>query len=1027
MGFVTKLQKPLVLLFLFCLLPLGALAQNLIKGTVNDQSGEAIIGATVKVSGSQKGAITDLNGNFSIQAAPNATLTISFVGYETQRVNVNGRNQISIVLKEDSKLIDEVVVVGYGVQKKSDLTGAVASIKSDDIKGLSTTDAGAALQGKAAGVQIINSGGPGEAADIRIRGYSSNSGNIGPLLIVDGLKVDNIQYLDPSMIESMEVLKDAASAAIYGAQAGNGVVLITTKTGSAKKGEGHIFYNFQQAFTSLGKRPEVMNAAQFIDYKKAQNLITDDLLKSKGYDGTDTDWADVVFNTGLTQKHTLGFEGSTDRSNFYLAIENVNEDGPVVGDKDVYKRLSMQLNADYKINSWFKVGTNNSIEKWSSKSVREQTRFASVMMGLIVNDPLTPAYWNSYDELPDSYKLQYDNGRNLLRDSDGRFYASSIYAENDSGNPLAQRDLSDADNGGVNLRGVAFGDFTPIKGLVITSRFGYRISTGHNSSYQAPYYINGMTFSDNYSISGSNSYNIYYQWENFANYTKSFGKHTITAMAGMSFIDNYSWSTSGSASGPDPLQGYDPNFRYLSYVNSSKTTSKGIGGGSGESANMSYFGRIGWNYADRYNLQVNFRADAYDSSKLSKNNRWGYFTSFSAGWTISNENFFADHISKDAVSFLKLRGSWGQNGNVAVLGGYPYTSSISQNSMWYQRGDGITQSYGSMPSGLANPNLRWETSEQLDLGLDARFLNNRLTVGLDWYKKLTKDLLVSINPVAEVGIGSTTINAGKVENSGLELEMGWRDQIGDFSYSINGNLATLHNMVTYLDPSVTRINGTGTNYELVTAFEQGYPVWYMRGYKYLGVDEDGKGKYQDTNNDGALNNNDMVNVGCGIPDLTYGLTFNASYKNFDLSIFGTGTAGNEIYNYAFRNVRPDNTSREYFHKNAWSADNPGGTMPSALSQLSDIKFWASDACVFDGSFFKIKQIQLGYSFPEGILHKIAVSNLRLYVSLDDYFTFTKYIGMDPETASAGSQNSIGMDMGSFPTTKKVLFGINLTF
>ena len=327
MGFVTKLQKPLVLLFLFCLLPLGALAQNLVKGTVNDQSGEPVIGATVRVSGSQKGTITDLSGNFSIQASPNSTLIVSFIGYETQTVSVAGRNQITITLKEDSKVIDEVVVVGYGVQKKSDLTGAVASIKGDDIKNLSTTDAGAALQGKAAGVQIINSGGPGEAADIRIRGYSSNSGNIGPLLIVDGLKVDNIQYLDPSMIESMEVLKDAASAAIYGAQAGNGVVLITTKSGAKGGGKSQITYSSKFTIQSLGKRAELFDAAEYIEYHKYLGDLDDDLLTRNKYNGQDTDWYDEVFESSLAQQHSITLQGGNDKGHFLASLNILNNKG----------------------------------------------------------------------------------------------------------------------------------------------------------------------------------------------------------------------------------------------------------------------------------------------------------------------------------------------------------------------------------------------------------------------------------------------------------------------------------------------------------------------------------------------------------------------------------------------------------------------------------------------------------------------------------------------------------------------------
>mgnify|MGYP001214783137 CR=1 FL=1 len=1018
------------------------LQQLRVAGVVRDTDGQPIPGVTVQVEGTTTGAFTDVNGRYTVDVpGPNAVLAFSFVGYTQVTVPVNGRNVIDVTLEEATEALDEIVVVGYGTVRKSDVTGAVASVRADAIKNVSTTDAAAALQGKAPGVQILtNSGAPGQAATIRVRGYSSNSGNIGPLLIVDGLKVDNIQYLDPSMIESIEILKDAASAAIYGAQAGNGVVLITTKSGT--KGASSITYDFKYTGQSLAKKPEIFGAADWIDYKRMSGYDMDAVLAANHYDNTDTDWFDVVFAPSWSPQHTLTFQGGNNQGQFFTSINYVNNDGMVKGDKDVYKRLTAQINADYNIKEWLQIGTNNSIENWNTKAVSQMSQYGSVMNSVMTLDPLTPVYYTSPSEFAPSMKQAYDAGRIILKDpTNDLYYATSKYITDDSGNPLLQRDRVDRKNQGINLRGIVYGNLKPVKGLVVTSRFGYRVGQNNAHSYNTPYFATPQASSYDYNISANANTNFYYQWENFANYNLVLGKHNTTAMVGMSYTESHVDNVSASASGPDILSGYEPNFRYLNYVISNvvegtEKTIKSFSNAPGMSTQISYFGRLIYSFASKYSIQGNFRADAFDSSKLSPKNRWGYFPSFSAGWIISNEDFFAGVAERIPVTFLKLRGSWGLNGNINVLNNYPYSTSIAYNSSWYQFmvDDGAPE-YGSAPSGLANPNLKWETSEQLDFGIDMRFLGDRLTFSAGYYNKKTNDLLVTISPVPEIGVSSTVVNAGSVLNRGLEFEAGWKDKFGDFTYAINANLFTLHNEVTYLDPAISRLTDnkggvSGTNNEVESAFEVGYPIWYFRGYLYEGVDAaTGAAIIKDVNEDGSISDADMTYLGKAIPDYTYGININIGYKGLDLNIFGNGVGGNDIFTVFYRADTPMRNSLRYYYDNAWTPDNTDASMPDPKNVATSWKFWSSSAAMFSGAYFKIKQLQLGYTLPASITNRILVNRMRCYVSLDDYFTFTKYPGADPETATASnnSASAAGYDNGTYPQAKKVIFGVNITF
>ena len=1013
----------------------NAFAQNRsLSGKVVDGTGAPVVGAAVMLAGnSSNGTVTDAAGQFRLTVPANAKLVVSCLGYADKQVEVGNQSVITIALEEDVTYLDETVVIGYGVQKKSDLTGAVASVREDDLKNRSTADAAAALQGKVAGVQIItNSGAPGSGAEINVRGVSSNSGKIGPLIIVDGLKVNSIQYLDPSLIESMEVLKDAASAAIYGAEAGNGVVLVTTKQGG--KGQTSISYSGKFINQSLAHKPEMLNAEQFIDYKGLQGYAIQDMLKNANYNGTDTDWFDEYFNPSWSTQHTVTFQGGNNAGHYFASLNYVNQDGIVKGDKDLYKRLSAQLNAGYNLTDWFDVGNNISIEQWSTRSVSQQG-YGSAFESLMTIDPTTPVYWTDPSQFNQDYRNKYEAvlagaseyPYSFLRDENG-WFATSAIDETRGGSPFVQRDATEGSSGGINVHGVLYANLKPIKGLVITSRFGFRITQSNSHSYQAPFFSNGKADVKTYTLRAAANTGLYYQWENFANYNKIFAqKHNLNLMAGMSFIKNKSDNVSGTATGSDILKGYNPNFRYLDYVKDDAT--KKFSNSPSESASLSYFARLGYSYDNRYSIQANFRADAFDSSKLSPEHRWGYFPSVSAGWTISNEPWFKNAVSTNALSFLKLRSSWGINGNVNVLSGYPYSTSISLNSQWYQyHVDQTGNVYGSAPDGLANPDLTWEKSNQFDAGLDARFLNNRLSLTLDWFRKETRDLLVSYSPPPEYGVSTVTSNAGNVLNTGIEAELGWKDTIGDFSYSINGNFSYLKNRVTYLLPSLPRLTqnpSSGSNYPNETVFEVGQPIWYIRGYIYDGVKEDGTPDLRDVNGDGQVSDADMTNIGKGLPDYTYGITLNLEWKGLDFVVFGSGQGGCQILNTLYR--AGYHNSLRYFYLNSRSEKNPNAKFPEPAKVSGDVNFWGSTAGLFDGSFFKIRQMQLGYTIPQKITQKVFIKQLRMFVSLDDFFTFTSYPGMDPETATSGSASGRGVDIGAYPSMRKCMFGVNVSF
>ena len=685
----------------------------------------------------------------------------------------------------------------------------------------------------------------------------------------------------------------------------------------------------------------------------------------------------------------------------------MDNDGMYYGDKDWMKRITFQLNGDYKIKKWLTFTTNNTIESSRYQKQTDGVGTGNHAINPYGMDPPLPAFYDK-DNLP-AYmtELIAQQGDDLFMKNGNGDYVAVPFAAKDATSPLTHYYSNTGNHKDFALRGTSSLILTPVKGLTVTSRVGYRLESTNYSFYGEPTYM-AVSSRTNLQLEGKTTMNRFYMWENFANYNRTFGKHAISAMVGMAY--QYEWSnyTSGSTNG---LTNDADNFHHLDYASADAT--KGVGGKVGESSSISYFGRIGYTFDDRYNIMVNFRADAFDRSKLDKKARWGYFPSVSAGWTISNEPFMRD-IDPKSLSFLKLRASYGINGNIRTLSGFPYLSSMNVGEYYPMNGQLITTIYPS--DVLANKDLKWETARQVDVGVDARFLNNRLTFGMDFYNKNTVDQLVILTPPLSTGTTSMAKNVGKVNNHGFEFELGWQDQAGEFSYGVNANLATINSEVKKLEgPRI--LDG-------IVAFDKGQPMWSYYGWKYLGVDkEDGSAIYYDKDENGTIDDKDKVYLGSAIPDFTYGITLNAAYKGFDLTVFGSGSYGGELMLSAARNT-PAANKPSVLWTESWDVMGAKAKYPHP-DPIGDKYAGDSSMWLKSGSYFKIKQIQLGYTLPSSITKKIAISRLRVYVSLDNFFCISSYWGMDPEAVSATS--AIGMDYGDYPTPKTLTFGANLSF
>ena len=1021
----------------------GVLYAQKVTGTViSGSDNEPLIGASVMVQGTKVGSVTDLDGNFTIDAKNGQTLEVSYLGFITQKVKVNGQ-KLNITLQEDKQSLDEVVVVGYGVQKKKLVTGATVQLKGDDIAKLNTTNPLSAMQGQTPGVNIVStSGQPGAAMSVTIRGLGT-VGNSQPLYLIDGVGGD-ITTLNPADIESIDVLKDAASAAIYGAQAANGVVLVTTKSG--KEGSSKITYDGYVGWQTLGRKFEMLNSNQYMQ------IMDEALLNSYNMSPIDwtslsairdangnvynTDWIDqAVDNGALTTSHSLAFTGGSKTSTYSISGGYTGQDG-LIGGSDVsyYKRYNLRVNSEHKMwNGLVTIGEHVGFVYKDSRGMGTGNIYNNNLRSAFSTSPLVPVY-----------------------DADGNYYSTvdSDWNKND-GNPYGTMMMNRYNQSkSTSVDANVYVQIEPIKNLKFKTVFGLNYGGSNYRSFTPIYKFTPQSGNGITKVNQSNGNGTSLVWTNTLTYDFNIKEHHISALLG-SETTKYDGESTGSY-GVNLTAGFDDwEHAYVENTEKGHADRKVSGGPYDATRGQSFFARLGWSWKDRYMVNATMRADG--SSKFAKGHRWGYFPSVSAGWTLTEEDFMKSSASW--LDFLKLRLSWGQVGN-ANINCYQYLAPVTTYNTNYNFGaTGGTDAWvmGAYTERLANEKGKWETSEQYNVGLDARFLRQRLSLTLDGYIKSTKDWLVQAPILATAGTGGPVINGGDVKNKGIEVGLSWNDQIGkDLVYSVGANFAYNHNEVGNI-PTLDGIIHGATNqiYQNAEEFyraENGHAIGYFWGYKTAGLFQNqkeindwiaagngiyqadvkpGDVKYVDVNHDGVINASDKVDLGNGLPKYTFGFNFSLAWKGFDLSANFTGAAGFQIaQSYRDPSSSQANYSRRILKR--WTGEGTSNEIPRVT--YGDVGNWLfSDLYLQDGDYIRLQNLTMGYDFKKLISWK-GLSKMRLYFQVQNLFTLTKYDGMDPEIGSfngtdGNSSDSwvSGVDMGYYPHPRTFIVGLNLAF
>ena len=1006
-----RIYKVLILCLLVFLPGYQLWAQNQISGTVTaSDTRETLPGVNIVIKGTSRGTTTDIDGHYILAILPGDKLMeYSFTGYETFEAEIAGRSRIDVELKTSSKLLDEIVVIGYGTVKKSDLTGAVSSIKSEEIGKITSINPQQALQGKVTGVQVSsNSGAPGAGVTVRVRGIGTFN-NSSPIYVVDGMILDDISFLNSSDIVSMEVLKDASATAIYGSRGANGVILVQTKT--ADKGQARTIINFNAEYgiQQLAKKIDLLNGREF--------AIISNEIKPGSYNNIDavpnTDWQDLIFQTAPMQNYQLSISGATPKSEYYIGMGFMNQDGIVP--KSSYQRISLKLNNNYHVNKKVRVGNNFTITPFKQRNAPNVT-------------------YQAYRAWP-VLKPYYDDG------SFGVVY--------NVGNPLADLAYSNDYRSGVRGVGNLFAEATILNDFVLKTSYGMDASFHKGKSFTPAYTIfdtDGTASQQNNDFSDlakSSSDNFSWLWENTLNYNKTINKHNINAVGGytMQRIRSEELRLGGQniiRNGED-FWYLEPSYIIDESNNINMLTSIYNGVDASQYYSMiSYLFRANYTFDSRYIATVTFRRDG--SSKFSKENRYANFPSFALGWNIINESFMSE---ADFLSNLKVRASWGKIGNDKI--DYSNRFSLVRSDLFAIFGNPDMPFPAATYSKSGNPDLIWETTTQTDIGLEAGFLNGRLTAEFDYYNRKTDDILVELATPGHLGNGIGSLvryNAASVLNRGFEFNLRWRETMGDFSYSVGVLGTTIHNEVLGIGGNSgidsVLMGGYLGNGIPITLSSVGNPIGAYYGYVTDGIfqsqaeldayphssqAEVGDLRFKDVNGDGKIDGEDRTYIGSPVPGFIFGLNMDFSYKSFDLSLDIQGQTGNKIFN-GKDVVRPDPYN---FEKNVWDRwTGPGTSNTEPKPDFGGYNYTPSDKFVLDGSFVRLRNIMVGYTLPDNITRKFNLQKMRVYAKATNVYTYTKYTGYSPEIGG-GDVLSNGIDNGIYPISAVYAFGINATF
>ncbi len=1050
------------LLVLFCLWTSVALAaQNVtVQGTVYSASdGDPLIGVSVMEKGASIGVATDFDGKFELKTHVGATLEISYVGYKHQTYNVAGEaTGVEIYMTEDSQQLDEVLVIGYGTQKKSVVTAAISKIDEEALAQTSPVRIDNALKGLTSGVTVTSSSGqPGAASQVRVRGIGTIN-NSDPLYIVDGMPIEGgIDYLNPTDIKSIEVLKDAASGAVYGARAANGVILVTTKSGSV--GRAKITYDFNYGWQSHSKSLRMLNASEYAVMKNEGYLnigqsapYADPYSYGKGYD-----WQDAIFNDGApVQTHQLSVSGGKEDINYYFSLGYLDQEGIVGGDWDHsnYNRLTLRSNVqatlfdDSKKRDYlnkFTITTNLSYARIHSKGIGDSGYYGGPIVSALGMSPLlTPTLSGDaakqqldYFAANPNYVPRYDANGNLytVPEAWGGGYQELI-------NPFYEFSFPAGKNWSHKFV------FNIIGELQIWDNIKYRISYGGDLAFwgseshtEAAYYSN-LRFTNVDDATASSSWNRGYTWqiENVLSWNKSFGAHNVDIVLGQSAKESNGYYLGASA---DKLYNYNKPYVDVAQGQAGVEGDNRTGWGGPNNAwprLLSYFGRVSYDFDGRYMLQATVRRDG--SSRFGSNNKWATFPSFSLGWNPTNEEFLKDRPWW--WTNTKVRFSWGKNGNEAI-GDFAYTVLTNGGNNFYFGPEGSGQTYGSKSSGLANEDLRWEESTQTDVGLDFGFFGNSLQFSIDYYKKRTTGMLMTMQVPTYVGETKPIGNVGKMDNQGVEMELNWNKTFGDWQVNLGGNLSYLKNeLIEYGNSEgYANLDNNGTA-GTITRAENGEVFPYFYGFQTGGIIQNqaqadaynaqyglesgntyfatpGDVIFLDSNGDGTISVDDRTKLGKGLPDWTYGFNFGVNYKGIALTAYFQGVWGNKIYDASLRGDTPAKNMPGWM-LNRWTGEGTSNKVP--IYRMGDARNWqSSDIYLNDGAYMRCKNITLSYTLPYNLVHKVGIDNFRVYVTAENLFTLTKYRGFDPEV---GSGTGIGVDYGVYPQARTFSVGFNIS-